>query len=232
VVFAGVCGKRGYQDGPSNTALFDSPHGIDLDPNGNVIVADSANDAIRIVIVDAVSAAGGTGNNKGSPFNVYTILGGPDTRGLADGDFFTAQFNTPTDVRFDPTDDTLVVLDSGNRLVRSVLTTVRGSNNKRCPLSPTKNTPGHFNLLLVSTNLLWASFVLAAVTVHCRIRRLRDENSSESVEKRNENSSDLEFGGNPTLRLTGCRSAGSSVSSSECYQPLLTSGSYEPPSPK
>eukprot|EP00959_Pyramimonas_sp_CCMP1952_P223471 4671973-Pyramimonas_sp.AAC.1 len=99
-----------------------------MDPEGNIIVADTGNDAIRVVITEDAWF----GNEGKTVRNVYTIAGGPNMRGNSPGDFFNAKFNTPTDVQFDREGCNLVVKDNGNRIVRSIATTMRCSGNVEC----------------------------------------------------------------------------------------------------
>ena len=46
-VFAGTCGEYGYQNG--GTALFENPRGLLVDPEGDLLVADAGNSAIRSI---------------------------------------------------------------------------------------------------------------------------------------------------------------------------------------
>ena len=46
-VFAGNCGEIGYQNGSS--ALFENPRSLLMDPEGNLLVADAGNNAIRSI---------------------------------------------------------------------------------------------------------------------------------------------------------------------------------------
>ena len=65
-VFAGSCGNNGFQDG--SAALFDLPRGLDLDANGNLIVADAHNFRIRSIRPDGfVSTLAGTGEEFVGP---------------------------------------------------------------------------------------------------------------------------------------------------------------------
>jgi sugar lactone lactonase YvrE len=48
---AGVPGKEGYADGPLNSAQFMFPSGVTLDAHGLLYVADTSNNAIRLLRV-------------------------------------------------------------------------------------------------------------------------------------------------------------------------------------
>ncbi len=72
----------GYLDGPASTARFSSPHGVAVDAQGRVYVADSDNAAIRLVA------------NDGGGWQVST-LAGDGTPGFRDGDPLSARFDHP-----------------------------------------------------------------------------------------------------------------------------------------
>lgn len=68
---AGDIGYSGYQDSTGNNALFNSPQGIAIDSNGNIIVTDTTNGLIRKVSSDGVvTTIAGTlfTNNTGAAF--------------------------------------------------------------------------------------------------------------------------------------------------------------------
>ena len=59
-VFAGSCGENGYENG--NAALFENPRSLLMDSDGNLLVADAANNAIRSITPSGeVSTVVGTG---------------------------------------------------------------------------------------------------------------------------------------------------------------------------
>jgi DNA-binding beta-propeller fold protein YncE len=51
---AGICGERGYNGdgGPADEALLDQPYGVALDEDGNLYIADTHNDRIRVVYAE------------------------------------------------------------------------------------------------------------------------------------------------------------------------------------
>ena len=58
-VFAGTCGEIGYQNGSG--ALFENPRSLLIDPDGNLLVADAGNNAIRSITPEGeVSTVVGT----------------------------------------------------------------------------------------------------------------------------------------------------------------------------
>lgn len=102
----------GDRDGPGYAARFDAPVAIALDPQGNLIVADSGNHRIRRV----------------SPTGTATTVAGSDA-GFADGPAAQAKFQMPSGVAVAP-DGTIYVADAGNHRIRQirngVVTTLAG----------------------------------------------------------------------------------------------------------
>lgn len=96
-------GKRGYLDAEGRNAQFRCPMGIDVDAQGNVIVADSWNDRIRIV----------------SPKGMVSTLAGDGARGLKDGSPQEASFRCPLYVVVCST-GAVYVTDTGNNCVRII----------------------------------------------------------------------------------------------------------------
>lgn len=94
----------GHKDGPAAEALFDAPHGLAIDANGNLFVADNINHTIR-----KISSQG----------MVTTIAGSTGEAGSTDGTGSAARFNLPKGVAVDPQGNVYVV-DSGNHVVRKI----------------------------------------------------------------------------------------------------------------
>ena len=123
-VFAGRPGYKRtgvprFADGTAEYALFYRPWGMALDAEGNVIVADSGNDAIRRIAPDGT---------------VTTVAGGSE-RGLRDGARTEAQFSEPKGVAVHA-DGSIYVADSRNNRIRRIapdgsVTTVAGSGPPR-----------------------------------------------------------------------------------------------------
>ena len=72
--------------GPATAALLSVPSGISVDGNGNLFIADSNNNAVRVVYAGGAQLAAlialeipGT---TAVPGNIYTIAGGPANTGL------------------------------------------------------------------------------------------------------------------------------------------------------
>jgi len=95
---AGSSGQPGSTDGSGSGALFLYPYGIAVDASGNVYVADSGNQNIRVI-----SAAG----------NVYTLAGTAGVTGSTNGTGVAALFNMPQGIAVDAAGN--VYDDTGRR---------------------------------------------------------------------------------------------------------------------
>jgi DNA-binding beta-propeller fold protein YncE len=96
-------GTAGYLDGPARQARFNGPVGVAVDAKGNVFVADTYNDRIRMI----------------SPDGNVTTVAGAGTPGYADGDRNTSLFDTPCGI-IAAADGTLIVADTGNDSLRKI----------------------------------------------------------------------------------------------------------------
>jgi sugar lactone lactonase YvrE len=96
-------GTAGYVDGPALQAQFNGPIGIAVDARGNIYVADSYNDRIRMI----------------TPEGQVSTLAGAGTAGYADGTRTTALFDTPGGIAV-TTDGSIIVADTGNDRLRKI----------------------------------------------------------------------------------------------------------------
>jgi sugar lactone lactonase YvrE len=107
-------GREGHADGTGSAAAFHTPSGIAFDRDGNLIVADTGNNAIRKVSMQGV---------------VTTLAGG--AAGFADGPAGQARFNGPIGVAVDKAGNVFVA-DTYNDRIRRIgvdgsVSTVAGS---------------------------------------------------------------------------------------------------------
>jgi uncharacterized protein YjiK len=102
ITLAGSHLNKGSQDGTGNAAWFSSPIGVSVDSSGNVYVADTGNNAIRMI----------------TPAGVVTTLGGTaGITGATDGTGSAALFSSPYDVTVDNTGN-IYVADTFNNTIR------------------------------------------------------------------------------------------------------------------
>lgn len=94
----------GHKDGPAAEALFDAPHGLAVDANGNLLVADTINHTIRKISPQGL---------------VTTFAGSPGQSGSTNGTGSAARFHLPGGVAVDPRGN-VYVADSGNHVVRKI----------------------------------------------------------------------------------------------------------------
>jgi sugar lactone lactonase YvrE len=99
-----LAGKRqGFSDRKGQLAMFDHPYGVAVDKSGNVYVADSYNNRIRMITPDgSTSTLAGNGND-----------------GFVDGLSSDAEFYVPIGIAIDQQGN-LYVGDEGNSSVRKI----------------------------------------------------------------------------------------------------------------
>lgn len=118
-LFAGAVGIIGNQDGSTlSGSRLNLPHAVVADANGNVFIADSGNNTLRMLDVNG---------------NVTTIAGRPGVAGSADGAGQNALFAQPQGIALSPVStsnqDVIFVSDSGNNTLRKVTVNLSGTNN-------------------------------------------------------------------------------------------------------
>ena len=101
---AGTPGGFGSADGTTTNAQFAYPSGLATDTNGNIYVADTVNNTIRLVTPAGV---------------VTTIAGMAEIAGTNDGVGTNAQFNSPFSLAVD-TSGRIFVADAGNDTIRMI----------------------------------------------------------------------------------------------------------------
>ena len=95
-------GTPGYVDGPVATAQFNGPIGLAVSEGGDIYVADTYNDVIRMITTEGQ----------------VTTIAGAGIPGYADGEQKAALFDTPCGIVI--TNNTLIVADTGNYRLRRV----------------------------------------------------------------------------------------------------------------
>ncbi len=96
-------GREGFADGAGAAAAFNTPSGIAIDRGGNLIVADTGNNAIR----------------KVTPQGMVSTLAGGGAPGYRDGVGAAARFNGPLGVALDAHGNVLVA-DTYNDRIRRI----------------------------------------------------------------------------------------------------------------
>jgi len=100
---AGTAFLTGTANGQGATARFNRPYGLEIDNNGDLIVADEWNHLIRRV----------------TPAGLVTTIAGSGVLGSQDGTGVAARFNYPWDIAVDANDD-MFVADGFNNTIRKV----------------------------------------------------------------------------------------------------------------
>ncbi len=104
ITVSGVDRTPGFENGPGERSLFHNPAGIDIDPQGRLLVADSGNGAIRAVDRDGFT---------------YTISGLEGLQGHRDGAMSEARFDHPADLVIDE-EGGVFIADSWSHTIRMI----------------------------------------------------------------------------------------------------------------
>jgi streptogramin lyase len=100
-------GTSGSADGPGASAQFSLPSGVAVLPNGNIVVADSNNNRIRLITM---------------PSGVVSTLAGDGTYATLNGTGTAARFSTPNGVAV-LLSGSIVVTDQGGNAIRLITPT-------------------------------------------------------------------------------------------------------------
>lgn len=170
-------GMAGDRDGPAAQARFNGPTGVAADDKGNVYVADSYNDRIRLITPDG---------------QVRTLAGG-NGPGFADGQGAAAAFDTPTGIALDRS-GALIVADSGNDAIRRV-----GADGRVTTLARTDPADGAGLLKgIVGVASTWDGFLYIASYQRGRIMQMTPSGVLRVLAGPGST-----IGGNAALRLIG-----------------------------
>lgn len=96
-------GTAGYANGTGTTAKLKNPSGIDIDKDGNLLVADRFNQRIRMI----------------TPAGVVTTIAGDGTSGFKDGPAAAARFADPYGITIDHLGN-IIVADLSNNKIRKI----------------------------------------------------------------------------------------------------------------
>jgi alpha-tubulin suppressor-like RCC1 family protein/sugar lactone lactonase YvrE len=105
ITLAGQAGSSGSVDGAGSAARFNGPSGVAVDSEGDVYVADTLNNTLRMVTPSGL---------------VSTLAGLPGTAGSADGTGSAALFRGPQGLAID-SGGNLYVADTNNHTIRKVV---------------------------------------------------------------------------------------------------------------
>jgi sugar lactone lactonase YvrE len=123
---AGLAGTSGTVDGTGANARFTFPSGIDVDPSGNIFVADTNNHTIRKITPGRV---------------VTTVAGVSRLPGSSDGFGSQARFNYPFDVAVGA-GGFLYVADTYNHSIRKISPDGQVTTMAGIPQNDSKGSPG------------------------------------------------------------------------------------------
>lgn len=119
VAGTGAAGFSG-DSGLATAAELDAPYAVALDPSGNLFIADTLNDRIRVVCASAGSVASGYGVTCSAAGMIATVAGDGNGNFTGDGGLAAkAEVNSPSGLAFDPAGN-LYIADTQNNRIRKV----------------------------------------------------------------------------------------------------------------
>ena len=132
----------GFADGTGINALFNHPNALIMDNLGNLFVADTGNQCIRLI------------QPIGSNWLVSTIGGSPSYQGSADGSGGAALFANPAGIVVDNTGN-LYVADTGNNTIKRGGYAIHPRQSSTCHPHPANNATLVVTLLPPQANGQW-----------------------------------------------------------------------------
>jgi DNA-binding beta-propeller fold protein YncE len=122
---AGAPDRKGFENGPSSSARFASPHGVAISREGLIAVVEAENHTVRLL-----RPIYGSDETTPESYDVSTLAGVPGNGGMLDGPAAEALFQSPHAVAWTPAGD-LLIADIGNARIRrlrsGVVQTAAGS---------------------------------------------------------------------------------------------------------
>lgn len=119
VAGTGAAGFSG-DSGQATAAELDAPYAVALDPSGNLFIADTLNDRIRVVCASAASPGAGYGVSCTAAGMIATVAGDGNGNFTGDGGpAAKAEVNSPSGLAFDPAGN-LYIADTQNNRIRKI----------------------------------------------------------------------------------------------------------------
>ena len=122
---AGAPDRKGFENGPGDSARFASPHGVAISREGLIAVAEAENHTVRLL-----QPIYGSDKTAPESYDVSTLAGVPGSGGMRDGPAAEALFQSPHAVAWTAAGD-LLIADIGNARIRrlrsGVVQTAAGS---------------------------------------------------------------------------------------------------------